>query len=466
MEEWRNRTKKGIPVDAKTIYLYPLLCLMLLLGGVRVLSQETAPRGPSNPVELEAFLEDLMARQMEEHHIPGAAVSVVKDGKLFFSRGYGYADLETHTPVDPNRTLFRIGSGTRSADDLLPIGEWLRKHVRARIRPPGQYPAYSNYGMTLAGYIVERVSGLPCEQYIELNILQPLGMGHTTARQPLPTELAPDYHTGYVYADGEYQSVYQLGLGDSEFENVHVPPAGSITSSATDMARFMIAHLQNGRYADTRILEEATARQMHSTLFTYEPGLNGLGYAFWELSWNDLWIIGHPGDVITHHSMLALLPDQNLGIFAVWNGEGGLQLNEGPFLHTFLDHYYPVSETTPVPLADAAERTGRYTGSYRISARADTTWEKMMAIFGALNLKDGGDGTLALNTPYGEQKWVEVEPLVFHEIGGQDMVIFEEDDQGRITRGYIHSVPRMVIEKLLWYETPGFHMPLLLGWRF
>lgn len=191
-----------------------------------------------------------------------------------------------------------------------------------------------------------------------------------------------------------------------------------------------------------------------------------MGYAFWELSWNDLWIIGHPGDVITHHSMLALLPDQNLGIFAVWNGEGGLQLNEGPFLHAFLDHYYPVSETTPVPLADAAEHTGRYTGSYRMSARADTTWEKMMAIFGAFNLKDGGDGTLALNTPYGEQKWVEVEPLVFHEIGGQDMVIFEEDDQGRITRGYIHSVPRMVIEKLLWYETPGFHMPLLLGWRF
>ena len=506
---------------SRKLLLLTLFSLILLFGAEGIQAQ--ANQGPSDPAELEAFLDDLMAGQMEEHHIPGAAVSVVKDGKLFFTKGYGYADLGTRTPVDPYRTLFRIGSGTklftatavmqlvekkkldldadvniyldfqipdtflepitlkhlmvhtagfdvsglnigtRSAEDLLPIGEWLRKHMRARVRPPGQYPAYSNYGMTLAGYIVERVSGLPYEQYIELNILQPLGMGHTTARQPLPAELAPDYHTGYVYSDGEYQSVYQLGLGDSEFENVHVPPAGSITSSATDMARFMIAHLQNGRYAGTRILKEATAQQMHSTLFTYEPGLNGLCYAFWELSWNDLWIIGHPGDVITHHSMLALLPDQNLGIFAAWNGEGGLQLNEGPFLHAFLDRYYPVSKTTPIPLADAVERADRYTGSYRMSAMADTTWEKMMAIFGALNLKDGGDGTLVLNTPYGEQKWVEVEPLVFHEIGGQDMVIFEEDDQGPITRGYIHSVPRMVIEKLLWYETPGFHMPLLLG---
>jgi hypothetical protein len=334
--------------------------------------------------------------------------------------------------------------------------------MRARIRPPGRYPSYSNYGFTLAGYIVERVSGLPYEEYIELNILQPLGMGQTTARQPLPDEFAPDYHTGYVYTDGEYQSVLQLGLGDSEFENVTVVPAGSISSSATDMARFMIAHLQNGRYEATRILEETTAEQMHSTRFRYRPDFNGLGYAFWELSWNDLWIIGHPGDVITHHSMLALLPNQNLGIFAVWNGEGGLQLNEGPFLHAILYYYYPVTETTPKPLADAVDRVDRYIGSYRMSAMADRTWEKVMAVFGALNLKDGGDGTLILNTPYGEQKWVEVEPSIFHEIGGQDRVIFEEDDLGRISRGYIHSVPRMVIEKLSWYETPRVHKALLV----
>ena len=492
-----------------------------------VLSSAQQQDGPTDPAELEAFLEELMAEQMEEHHIPGAAVAVVKDGELFFAKGYGLADIEAGIPVDPENTLFRIGSGSKlftatavmqlveqgklnldediniyldfeipdtfpepitlrhllshtsgldvsalnigvpSVDELLPTGEWLRIHMRDRVRPPGEVPAYSNYGLTLAGYIVELVSGMPYEQYLEQNILDPLGMEHTTARQPLPAELAPDYYTGYLYADGEYQSVHELGLGDYEFENVTVIPAGSISTSTTDMAKFMIAHLQNGRYSDeeiaeVQILEEATAQQMHSTSFSYDPRLNGLAYAFWELSWNDQWIIGHPGDMVTHHSMLALLPDQDLGVYAVWNGEGGLQLNEGPFLHAFLDHYYPLAEVDPEPMAGAAERAGWYTGSYRMTAGSVTTWEKLMGVFGALNLVDGGDGTLLLDTPYGQQQWVEVEPLVFHEVGGQDKIIFEEDDQGNVSQAYIHSVPRMAIEKLAWHESPGLHMPVLL----
>ena len=513
--------------SARSIHIAILLVLVTLLVAGPALAAPSL-QGPTDPAELEAFLDELMATQMEEYHIPGATVSVVKDGALFFTKGYGYADLENQIPVDPERTIFRIGSGSklftatavmqlyeqgvldleadvntylnfqipdtypqpitlkhllshtagfdvsalnigaRSADSLLPTGEWLQTHMRARVRPPGQFPAYSNYGMTLAGYIVERVSGMPYEQYIEENILDPLGMQHTTARQPLPPELAPDYYTGYVYVDGAYQSVYQLGLGDSEFENVTVAPAGSVSASATDMARFMIAQLGNGYYSDenianARIMEEATAQQMHDTLFAYNPQLNGLAYAFWELSWNDQWIIGHPGDVITHHSMLALLPDQNLGIYAVWNADGGLQLNEGPFLHAFLDHYYPVSEPDPIPMADAVDHADRYTGSYRMAGGSITTWEKMMTIFGALKLSDGDDGTLVLDTPYGQQQWVEVEPLIFHEVGVQDMVIFEEDNQGSIIRAFIHSVPRMTIEKLAWYESPGLHMPLILG---
>jgi len=243
---------------------------------------------------VEAFLDNLVAVQMEEYHVPGATVSVVKDGTLFFAKGYGYANLDNQIPVDPERTLFRIGSaskifvatavmqlyeqgeldlevdvntyldfqipdtypesitlkhllshtagfesegtdiGRTSADDLPPTEEWLRTHMRARVRPPGQAQAYSNYGMNLALYIVECVSGMPFEQYIEENILDPLGMEHTTARQPLPPELAPDYHTGYVYVDGEYQNDGQLGF-DNDFE--YIIKAGGISASATDSHR-------------------------------------------------------------------------------------------------------------------------------------------------------------------------------------------------------------------------------------
>lgn len=523
---------KKYPAQSMTI----ILVFMMLLTAGSVRAQEntivpnrnvlTAPpqgQGPTDPAELEAFLDELMAAQMEEYHIPGATVSVVKGGALFFAKGYGFADLENQIPIDPERTLFRIGSasktfvataimqlyeqgmldldadvntyldfqipdtypqpitlkhllshtagfetkgtdiGRTSAADLPPTEEWLRTNMRARVRPPGQAPAYSNYGMNLALYIVERVSSMPFEQYIEENILEPLGMEHTTARQPLPPELAPDYHTGYVYVDGAYQNNGQLGF-DNDFE--YIIKAGGMSTSATDMARFMIAHLGNGRYndeniTDVRILEEATTQQMHSTLFTSDPRINGMAYSFWELSWNEQWIIGHAGDAITHHCMMFLLPDQNLGVFVVWNGEGSINL-EYPFFHAFLDQYYPIPEPDPIqPPADFASRADKYTGYYRM-ASAYTTWEKMFGIFGSFKLGDAGDGTLFIDQYYGRQQYVEVEPLVFHEVGGQDKLIFVEDEQGNITYGSVNSVPRLAIEKMEWYETPGLHMPLLM----
>jgi len=514
-----------------------ILVFMMLLGAGSVMAQESmaapsrnvlaAPpqgQGPTDPAELEAFLDELMATQMEEYHIPGAAVSVVKDGELFFAKGYGYADLEDQIPVDPERTLFRIGSaekpfiatavmqlyeqgaldldadintyldfqipntypepitlkhlmthtagfenrgtdiGTTSADKMLTTGEWLRIGMRERIRPPGEAQAYSNYSAMLALYIVERVSGMSIEQYLEENILEPLGMEHTTARQPLPPELAPDYYTGYVYIDGEYQTDGQLGF-ENDFE--FITQSGAMSTSATDMGRFMIAHLGDGRYSDenianARILEEATAQQMHNTQFTFDPRINGLAYFFWELSWNDQWIIGHGGDAITHHCMMFLLPDQDLGVFVVWNGEGSIDL-EYPFFHAFLDQYYPVPEPAPIqPPLDFASRADKYTGYYRQAGIAYTTWENLFGTFGSFKVGDAGDGTLFIDQYYGRQHYVEVEPLVFREVGGQDMMIFREDEQGQITYGSVHSVPRIAIEKLAWHETPGFHMPLLM----
>jgi CubicO group peptidase (beta-lactamase class C family) len=179
------------------------------------------PQGPADPAELEAFLDHLFARQMAEHHIAGAAVSVVKDGKLFFAKGYGYADLEEGVPIDPEKTVFRIGSvgklftwtavmqlveqgkldldadinsyldfripdtypqpitlkhllthtsgfedrwfgsAVSDANDLAPARDWLVSHLWARVNPPGIYARYSNYNAVLAGYIVARVAGQP-----------------------------------------------------------------------------------------------------------------------------------------------------------------------------------------------------------------------------------------------------------------------------------------------------------------
>ncbi len=108
----------------KALSMTVLLTLAILLSIVApALAQENkaAPggnvpvarsqgQGPTDPAELEAFLDDFFTKDMKENHIPGAAVSVVKDGKLFFTKGYGYANLENKTPVDPEQTIFKIGS--------------------------------------------------------------------------------------------------------------------------------------------------------------------------------------------------------------------------------------------------------------------------------------------------------------------------------------------------------------------
>ena len=191
-------------------------------------------QGPTDPAELEAFLDQLFAEHMREHHIAGAAISVVKDGELFFAKGYGYADLEAGTPVDPERTGFNLASVSklfawtavmqlveqrvldldadvntyldfeipdtyeqpitlahllthtsgfeysaiddlvRDVDDLVPARDWLVSHIPARVRPPGQYAGYSNYNTNLAGYMVARVSGMPYDEYVQQEILDPL----------------------------------------------------------------------------------------------------------------------------------------------------------------------------------------------------------------------------------------------------------------------------------------------------
>ncbi|HET7771857.1 MAG TPA: serine hydrolase domain-containing protein, partial [Chloroflexota bacterium] len=288
--------------------------------------------GPTDPTELEAFLDQLLGTQMKENQIAGAAVSVVRAGQLLFAKGYGYADLAKGIPVDPEHTIFRTGSvgktftstavmqlveqgkldldadvntyldfripntypqpitlkhllthtsglenrllasAVRDSRDLVPAREWLVSHMHARVRPPGVAAAYSNYNTMLAGYIVERVSGQPYDRYIQQHIFDPLGMTHSAASSQLPPDLRPHVSVGYASLGGVLQPFPEY------IAQPAAVPAGGHHSSVIDMARYMIAHLENGRFGDAhipevRILKEATMQQMHSGLYAPHPRL-------------------------------------------------------------------------------------------------------------------------------------------------------------------------------------------------
>src|SRR5690606_29974858 len=117
--------------------------------------------------------------------------------------------------------------------DMVSLERYVKDNVPARIFPPGEVPAYSNYATALAGYIVERASGQSFDEYLEQHIFEPLGMTYSTFRQPVPERFEPHLSQGYG-----------PGLNKAEkFEYVVPAPAGSQSASGAAMAKFMIAHL-------------------------------------------------------------------------------------------------------------------------------------------------------------------------------------------------------------------------------
>src|SRR6185503_12537092 len=178
-------------------------------------------------------------------------------------------------------------------------------------------------------------------------------------------------------------------------------------------------------------------------------------------------VIGHGGEAEPMQSTLFLLPDQNLGVFVVYNsmGAGGLTSQHLGFQRAFFDHYYQVPAVEPIQLpADFAERADRLVGAYRWTRSSSTTLEKYSSqLFGpTVYVKNPGDGTLFMATPYGDMRLVEVEPLYFRQMDGPFYFVFREDGQGHVAYMFTDMIPQFAFEKAHWYETVGFNVPLLL----
>ncbi len=435
--------------------------------------------------DVEAFLDGLVPLQLKQDDIAGATISVVKDGKLLFAKGYGYADVEKKKPISVQETLFRPGSisklftwtavmqlfeqGKLDLDrdineyldfkipdafdkpitlkqvlthtpgfeeqikdlfspDAAPanLGQYLKTHIPARIYPPGTVPAYSNYATAVAGYIVERVSGRPFDQYVAENILQPLNMTRSTFTQPLAADLAPLMSNGY-----------RLGSDSAHpFEVINPSPAGSMSTTATDIAQFMMAHLQEGKLGAAQILKPETVRLMHSRLFALDDAALAMCYGFYEESRNGQRIIGHGGDTIYFHSDLHLVLDQKLGFFVSYNSAGrGSSPGRVNLWHAFLDRYY--AYTPPAASsATANEDAQAAAGTYMLSRRSEGSFLKTASLIGQFKVAAVGDGdieTPELTGANGKPKrWQAVGPMTFVERGGQDKLVFKPDQNGRM----------------------------------
>lgn len=503
-----------------------LVMSLLLLPGVGM-KVASASAVTLDATDVEMYLDTIIGEKMDEYTIPNMTVSVVYGGEVILSKGYGYADYSRRKPVDPE-TLFRIGSTSKlftwtavmqlveqgkldldtdvneyldfeipnrlelnrgqevepitirhlmshtpgfedymsevftlSEVDLLPLDQYVRKQKPARVFAPGEVSAYSNYGVSLAGYIVEVVSGRPFAQYVEENIYRPLGMTNSTFRQPVPAELAENLSRAYRYVDGEF-----LEAGFEFFSE----PAGSMSSSAMDMAKFMLAYLQGGQLEEGRILEEETVRRMFAGQYTQHPALDGMAHGFFKATFNGRDTFHHPGGTMLYDTGLLLIPDEQVGFFISHSG-GNFLVNIEIF-QAFMDRYLPTegTGTPPEPTAGMAERAREFTGEYYQNRRSFTTIDALLSlIMGQVRVETDSDGYLLISYMGEINRFVEVEPGVYANItegGSQDFggvfrtIVFGTDTLGKTM---LMTDGPMSYSRAAWYETSGLTLLLLLS---
>ncbi|HEY0596946.1 serine hydrolase domain-containing protein [Sphingopyxis sp.] len=488
-----------------------------------VVAAPAAPRaGPVSPApamiksDVDAWLDGYMPYALKRGDAAGAVVVVVKDGKVLTQRGFGYADVGSRRPVDPETTLFRQASvsklitwtavmqlveqgkvdldrdinayldfkippfagkpvtmrnlmthtggfdevqrGLNSYDPkkIPSLGDALKRQVPYRIYAPGTTPAYSNYGTSLAGYIVERVSGLPYDDYVERHIFAPAGMTRSSFRQPLPAALRPLLASGYMLGSGK----------PGPFELSSLAPSGAMTASGADMGRFMIAHLDNGG----PLLKPATAAQMHQTILRLVPPLNGMALGFYEQNINGRKALSHAGDSLNFHSQLWIFPEEKVGIYMSMNA-AGTQNVSGPIrsylFEAFADRYFPFEQRDGrIDAATAREHARMMVGTYNKTRRLETSFLKAMELAGQTKVGLDSEGGIRLNTvpDLGGQprKWVEIAPFVWREARGK-MRLAAKVENGRVVRFSVDAAsPYIAFEPVPWYLSSAWLTPAML----
>jgi CubicO group peptidase (beta-lactamase class C family) len=488
--------------------------LAVLLAGTGLHAESAAAQPALTEADVGAYVDGLVPYALRRADMAGAVVVVVKDGQVLFQKGYGVSDVKTDQPVDPNTTLFRPASisklftwtavmqlveqgkldldrdvnsyldfrippafgkpitlrnlltHTAGFEDVYKNGlledpkavPSIRTYVMAALPPrlfaPGSTVAYSNYGATLAGYIVQRVSGEQFEAYIAEHIFVPLGMNHSTFLQPVPAALGLAAPKGYVTAS----------TPEVPFEFLGTVPAGALSSTGADMARFMIAHLNDGRFGSVQILREDTARHMHAPAYRPVPGLPAMSLGFYGEDRNNHRIIGHAGDLISFHADLHLMLDDHVGLFIAMNSLGNDVASSAlrtALFHGFVDRYFPAPLAAEPTLATAVAHGRLIAGQYVISRRAQSSFASLGNLLGQGTLHLDADGTVTMSTLKGindePRHWHEVAPFLWREVHGKARMAAVLDG-GRVQFLFSDDNPPI----LEWQPVPA---PYLASWN-
>jgi CubicO group peptidase (beta-lactamase class C family) len=465
---------------------------------------------PLNGPELERFAEGVFAPYLREFPQPSLAVAIVHGESFVWTKGYGLERAQNQRAVDPDETLFNIASvsklvtatavmqlvergaiapdeeirhrlgadiirGNRGAvtlrhllthtsgldgafivrdvvadpQDLVPLRDYFRHFPPVASRAPGGEIRYSNVGMALAGRLVEEASGLRFEDYVEQRVFVPLGMQHSSFRQPPPDRLRERVAT---YGSGPVPDALLLA------------PVGAMVSTASDMARFMRMHLGYG----TRILSDDTLRMMHQVQWQASPQSPGAALGFFTTDLGGPSGLFHTGARV-HFSLLYLDPADRLGVFVVHAmRQGGPHQSLRPaFVGALLAKYF---HTSPSPVVAVPRRESwppleRYAGLYRPILFSTATIERaaMLAMDTSVTVQGGALAVAIPSLPRLVLRRVDAHH--FRVNGGTEdgLHLAFTSSNGRIT-GFAMSgntQDPVSFERLRWFESGRLHAGLL-----
>ena len=474
--------------------------------------------------QLEAYMDGVVDSQMKDNSSASGVLTIVRNGQLIFAKGYGYEHIDEGVPVDPDSTLFRPGSTSKlftwiavmqlveqgkldldtdvnaylqnfqiadtfekpvtlrhilthtpgfedgglgyliivDEEKIIGLAEAMKRFQPLRVNPPGVQTSYSNYATALAGLIVANVSGMSFNEYIRKNIFDVLDMQNATFEEPLPASLEDQMADGYQLENGRYVA--------NPFELIaNFGPAGGMSASGVDMAKFATAILNMGEYDGARILGEDTMRQMLTRAFSHDERMMGMALGFYETDVNGVRLVGHGGDTFYFHTDLAVDLENGIAIFTSFTGDGGATVRS-TIVPAFYDRYFPRDEEAPVAPDDFGERAAKYAGMYHFWRHNFSSIEKVLSLPPGMTVTPTQDNTLVLSFGGNAKHYVEVDKNLFRELDSEvplsppfspRLLAFQEEEDGSIKGLVIDGLPFMSMYKSPAYANTAFNMMLL-----
>lgn len=470
---------------------------------------------PLTTEDLTAFVDGLVPIQLDRSDEAGAVVVVIRDTDVLLKKGYGYSDVQKRTPVDPDVSGFRPGSISKlftwislmqlkeqgkvdldvdvnqyldfqirepwhkpitlrdlmthrpgfeeTIRDLIrkapapaiPLRQYLIGNQPAEVFPPGEIPAYSNYGAGLAGYIVQRVSGQRYEDYVRAHIFEPLGMTRSSFEQPLPKSWPVHPVSGYGTAADKMLP----------FEMVSPAPAGALTTTGADMIRFALALTHGGELEGKRILQSQTLAEMWTPQFQANPNSPAMCLGFYQQLRDRTRWVGHGGDLIAFHSDFLIQPESKTAFFISYNSAGtdrGTSIERAEFFNGFVDRYFGPAPHGVILATGAPPR--EVTGTYWPTRRGVTNRLQFLNLGEQRRVSADKDGNLIMSDSKslsGETiHWKPLGPYVWVYPEGQLYLAAIRDAQGRVVR-LAPSFPAVQYERVPWYANAHLDHALL-----